>query len=204
MHMQDLISNSSRPIAEACNSAGEGYSASASAQPDIHRGYRHNRAVGDSQAHVSVAQLGKVTLHNGSSMAQSKQPMAASTAEVHAQQSGRNNGDNYVGRATKLTHGPPGQITLVRSPNGVKRTAVQLTEPQQQHLQQQRQQQLLPEHQQSTMKGHRSHRVRKTKVPAVATVIADPLGVAREVQNAVDMSGNQESDSHKQNTDAAG
>ena len=216
--VQDLVSNSSRPIAEACNSAGEGFSASP--QPELHRGYLRSGVVGDSQTtHASVAQLGKVTLHSRSSVAQSKQPVVASTTAVHAQPLGKNNTESYVGRATKLTaaNGPPGQITLVRSPTAVKRTTVQLTEPQQQQLQQQRQQQRpqpqqqqqqphSEQQQQSTMKGHRLQRARKTKVPAVPAVIADPMDVAREVQNAVDMSDNQDSDiSHRDtNDDEAG
>ncbi|KAL0035214.1 hypothetical protein WJX79_006392 [Trebouxia sp. C0005] len=116
-HSQDLVSNNSRPLAEACNSAGEGYSVSAH-------------------------------------------------SDMHCLQK------RAVGRATKLTtaNGPPGQITLVRSPNGVKRTAVQLTEPEQQRLQQQH-----------------------------------PMDVAREVDNAVDNSDNQESDvPHRGNNNAAG
>ncbi len=226
MHaLQDLVSNNSRPLAEGCNSAGEGYSASA--HSDMH--CLQKGAVGESHTvHASVAQLGKVTLHSRGNMAQSKQPLVAGTGGVHAPPLGRNNADNFVGRATKLTtpNGPPGQITLVRSPNGVKRTTVQLTEPQQQHLQhqrqqqqqQQQQQQRVPqqvqqqqqpltqsEQQQHSMKGQRSHRVRKTKVPAVPTVIADPMDVAREVDNAVNNSDNQESDvSHRGNNNAAG
>jgi len=209
MHaLQDLVSNNSRPLAEGCNSAGEGYSASA--HSDMH--CLQKGAVGESHTvHASVAQLGKVTLHSRGNMAQSKQPLVAGTGGVHAPPLGRNNADNFVGRATKLTtpNGPPGQITLVRSPNGVKRTTVQLTEPQQQHLQHQRQQQQQPltqsEQQQHSMKGQRSHRVRKTKVPAVPTVIADPMDVAREVDNAVNNSDNQESDvSHRGNNNAAG
>ena len=226
--LQDLISNSSRQIAEACNSAGEGYSVSA--QPDMR--YLHKGAVGESPPlHASVAQLGRVTVHGRQSMAQSKQPAVANTVDVHAQPVGRNNTQSFVGRATKLTapNGPPGHITLVRSPNGVKRTTVQLTEPQQQQLQQrqqhqqQAQQEQMPQQlqkqqqkhseqqqeqqqqQQSTVKGHRSHRVRKSKVPAVPTVIADPMDIAREVDNAVDMSDNQESDvSHRGHGEAAG
>ena len=220
MHaLQDLVSNNSRPPAEACNSAGEGYSASA--HSDMH--CLRKGAVGESHTvHASVAQLGKVTVHSRGNMAQSKQPLVAGTGDVHAPPLGRNNADNFVGRATKLTaqNGPPGQITLVRSPNGVKRTTVQLTEPQQQQLHQQRQQQQqrLPQQlqqqqpplaqsdqQQHTIKGQRSHRVRKTKVPALPTVIADPMDVAREVDNAVDNSDNQESDvSHRGNSNAAG
>ncbi|DBA97542.1 TPA: hypothetical protein ACH3X1_015236 [Trebouxia sp. C0004] len=222
-HSQDLVSNNSRPLAEGCNSAGDGYSASA--HSDMH--CLRKAAVGESHTvHASVAQLGKVTVHSRGNMAQSKQPLVAGTGDVHAPPLGRNNAEKFVGRATKLTtpNGPPGQITLVRSPNGVKRTTVQLTEPQQQHLQQQRQhqhqhqQQRVPqqvqqqqqpltqsEQQQHTMKGQRSHRVRKTKVPALPTVIADPVDVAREVDNAVDNSDNQKSDvSHRGNNNAAG
>lgn len=105
------------------------------------------------------------------------------------------------GRATKLTapNGLPGQITLVRSPNGIKAASAQLTELQQQHSQQQQlsteqqhHEQLPAEQQQHSNKGQRSHRLRKAKVPAVAQVIAEP-DVARVVQNAVDVSHNKDS-----------
>lgn len=97
-----------------------------------------------------------------------------------------------AGRATKLTapHGLPGQITLVRSPNGISRTSLQLTELQQQQSKLSTEQQ---QQQQQCRKGQRSHRVRKTKVPAVAKVFADP-DVAREVQNAVDVSHGDDTD----------
>lgn len=107
----------------------------------------------------------------------------------------------FVGRATKLTapNGLPGQITLVRSPNGFNRTALQLTELQQHQSKLPAQQQ---QRQQQSTKGQRSHRVRKTKVPAVAKVIADP-DVAREVQNAVDASHDEDTEvSHSAQADA--
>ena len=127
--------------------------------------------------------------------------------------------DRCAGRATKLTapNGLPGQITLVRSPNAVKR-ALQLTEPHQQHQQQphqqQKQQQPQQKQQQSTdqqqhqqaTKGQRSQRGRKTKVPAVAQVIADSTDVAdiaRDVLNATDMSHTKDADvSHGAQGDA--
>ena len=99
----------------------------------------------------------------------------------------------FAGRATKLTapHGLSGQITLVRSPNGISRTSLQLSELQQP------QSKLSTEQQQQCRKGQRSHRIRKSKVPAVAKVIADP-DLAREVQNAVDVSHDEETDvSHR-------
>ena len=127
----------------------------------------------------------------------------ACSAALHAQLSCRPNSELSSGRATKLTapNGLPGQITLVRSPNGIKAAAVQLAELQQQQFQRQQQLQRpteqqqheqLPTEQQQSKKGQRSHRVRKAKVPAVATVIAES-DVARVVQNAVDMSHNKDS-----------
>ena len=197
--MQDFISNNSRPVAtEACNSAGEGYSASA--QPDIRRGYLFNGVVGDSQtAPAAHAQQGKGTLHGRS--ARSKPPTLTSTVDVPSQLLGRTNSESYVGHATKLTAatGTPGQITLVRSPNNGK--IVHKDSLQQQSQPHQHQLGMAAEHEQQSTKGLRSHRVRKTKVPAVPSVIADVLETAREVQNAVDMSNNQESDvSHRAKT----
>ena len=162
----------------------------------MHRTYAHNGAIADPQiVHASVTQLGKITLHKMPGMMQAKQPMLANTHDLHGQPAGRNDSEQLVGRATKLTtpSGSPGQITLVRSPNGVKRTAVQLTEPEKQ-LQQQQQQQW----QQQQTKGQRSQRGRKSKVPAVAQVIAEQKDIARQVHNATEMSHNEESDvSHR-------
>ena len=174
----------------------------------MHHTYPHNGAIADPQiVHASVTQLGKITLHKMPGMAQAKQPMLANTHDLHGQPPGRNNSEQHVGRATKLTapSGLPGQITLVRSPNGVKRTAVQLTEPQQQLQQQQQQQkQQQQQQQQQSTKGQRSQRGRKSKVPAVAKVIAEQTDVAREVQNATDMSHNEESDVSQGAQDVAG
>lgn len=84
----------------------------------------------------------------------------------------------------------------MRSPSGIKAATAQLAELQQQQRQQlptgQQQQQLPTEQQQQSKKGQRSHRVRKAKVPAVAKVIAES-DMAREVQNAVDVSFDQDS-----------
>lgn len=96
---------------------------------------------------------------------------------------------------------------MVRSPTGIKATAAQLTELHQQQFRQQRQQQeQLPteqQQQQQSTKGQRSHRVRKSKVPAVAKVIAES-DMAREVQNAVDMSHNEDSGVPHRTQQAAG
>ena len=90
----------------------------------------------------------------------------------------------------------------MRSPTGIKAAAAQLADLQQQQQRQQlpsgqqqlltEQQQLLTEQQQQSKKGQRSHRVRKAKVPAVAKVIAES-DMARQVQNAVDVSFHKDS-----------
>lgn len=121
----------------------------------------------------------------------------------------------HSGRATKLTapNGLSGPITLVRSPTGIKAAAAQLAELQHQQQRQQLptgqqqlptgQQQLPIEQQQQSKKGQRSHRVRKAKVPAVAKVIAES-DVAREVQNAVDVSFHKDSSVPPRAQEAAG
>ena len=112
----------------------------------------------------------------------------------------RPNSELSSGRATKLTapNGLPGQITLVRSPSGIKAAAAQLTE-----LHHHQHEQLPTEQQQQSKKGQRSHRVRKAKVPAVAQVIAES-DMARVVQNAVDVSHNKDSNVPPRPQEAAG
>lgn len=198
--LQDPNSHTSRPTAEGCNSPDEGYPVS-----DLHHACPHNGTI-DNPPHCACLCYSAGHLAHADDFSCN----AWSTA-----MSSRPNSELSSGRATKLTapNGLPGQITLVRSPNGIKAGAAQLTELQQQHFQRQQQQQLpmvqqqheqLPaQQQQHSNKGQRSHRVRKANVPAVANVIAES-DVARLVQNAVDVSHNKDSNVPPRAQEAAG